>query len=69
MAAIPPLRRSSAERPQVATHCFFWSRFSDFAARFSIRLFAGFFLVSFLRSLPLLTDFSCGADTTLTARR
>jgi len=35
-------------RLQGIAHCFFWLRFSLFAARFSMRLFAGFFLVSIL---------------------
>jgi hypothetical protein len=43
-------------RLQGIAHCFFWLRFSAFAARFSMRLFAGFFLVSFLRSLSLLIE-------------
>jgi hypothetical protein len=48
-----PLPFTSQDVP----HCFLWSRFSAFAARFSIRVFAGFFLVSFLRSFPLVIDF------------
>ena len=48
--------RRSQLCPQGIPHCFFWLRFSAFAARFSMRFFAGFFLVSFLRSLPLLIE-------------